>query len=275
VLDPGLPGARDHLGRAAAALRAEGAALLLLDGLDAAADAGGPLLREAVATLRGGAGDARLCAPGAWALTGVTDVSTVGPAEMADLGADCAARERAASGPRDPSCAAALRDLAPSAAAPRPAAEALRARAWGLAARWHHAFTLAALDAGPVLVGPPRAPGEARQAAALAALAGGPYLLGDSAVALDDERAAIALAPLRARVDAPARPLDLFDAVDDPPAVWRAGGRVLALFNWSDAPRRFEIGDFGAATSLFDGRPHEGPVDVPPRDVVVLVRALE
>jgi hypothetical protein len=196
---------------------------------------------------------------------------------MATLGADCAARARDAAGPRDAACAAALRDLAPADAAPRPSTAALRARAWALAARWHHATTLAALDAGPVLVGPPRAAGEARQAAALAALAGGPYLLGDSTLALDPGRAAIALAALRARTGIPARPLDLFEGGEDPPSVWRAGDRALALFNWTDAPRRFETGDFGAATSLFDGGAHGAgePVDVPARDVVVLLRALE
>ncbi len=277
VLDPSRPDAREHLGRVAAALRAEGAVLFLLEGLGSAAGAGGPALREAVATLRDGAGDARLCAPGDWALAGTADVTVVGPAELSDLGSDCAARERAASGPRDAACARALRDLSPEMAAARPSTVALRARARALAARWHHAGVLGALDAGPVLVGPPRAAGEARQAAALAALAGGPYLLGDSALALDPARAALALAPIRAPIGVPARPLDLFDAVEHPPARWRAGERALALFNWTDAPIRFETGDFGPATSLFDdGRHGDGaPVDVPPRDVVVLLRALE
>jgi hypothetical protein len=284
VLDPARPGARDHLGRDAAALRAEGVGLLLLDGLAEATAAGTPAVREAGATLRAAIGGALLGAPAAdaWPLAGLADVSAVAPPPLSELGADCAAGDRADPGPRDPACGEALRSLTPAAAAP--AADTLRARAFALAASWHRGGTLTALDAGPVLVAA-RPAGEARQAAAIAAIAGGPYLLGDSPTALDPERAALALAPLRAGLPAgAARPLDLFAGGDDPPSTWRGAG-VLALFNWTDAPRRVEglhriAPGFGAARSVFDHRawPDLDAVpglDVPPRDVVVLVRALE
>ena len=156
------------------------------------------------------------------------------------------------------------------------------------AARVAHLAPHVAIYPGPVHVAPPRTAGEARQAAAIAGLLGGLYLLGDPPGELDDARWAIYVAPLEAGLlsAGPAVPDDVFEARETPPTRWRIPGRALALFNWTNAPLRFDAPIASApglerVRRLFDP---DAPVvalsditalEVPAHDVVVLVGVIE
>ena len=267
LVDPSIPAVRDALAREADTLHRAGIEMLSIsDPLPSERLSAAPLSALARALRRVSRGGVlTVPQPWSWPTLGVVDAVHLGHWAHTDVGARCFLPPRnLPPGGIDP-CDAELTELVPGDARPSPSPERLSNRARALGLRWHLSG-LAAIDAGPIYVGPPRSIGEARQAAVIAALTGGPYWLGDSAVSLDAARAEIFFAPLRAKLNqgGAARPLDLLTPRIHPPAIWLKSGRALAVFNWTDQPRRFET--LPPDAERFEVAALLWPMDPTPRD---------